>query len=228
MTEFETLYSLNKKPKVVCDQREQGGVSKALDLMGADIEIRKLEVGDYVVSDRIGFERKSDDFFTSLFRDKTLFGQVKDLANAYERPILIIEGINPFASQASPQSIQAVLNSIAIDFGVATLYTKDAKDTAKLLYDTAMSEQFGVSRPIQLHGKRSHMSLSEQQEYVVSAVPGIGRKTAQELLKSMGSVQSVFSCDLSSEEAKANKKLINKTVAEAIHKMQVPYEPKDK
>lgn len=217
------MNSHNKNPKIICDQREQGGVAKKLDLMGADIEIRKLEVGDYVVSDRIGFERKSDDFFTSLFQNKTIFGQIKDLANAYKRPILIIEGINPFASGATPQSIQGVLNSFVIDFGVATLYTSGPDETAKLLYNTAVSEQFGRGKKIiQLHGKRTHMTLTEQQEYVVSAVPGVGHATAIKLLKAKGSVEKIFTADPGEI-----KKLTNKAVAIAINNIcQRRYESK--
>lgn len=183
------------KPVVYCDDHEKGGVAKALDLIGADIRLQRLEVGDYVVSGRIGFERKSDDFFSSLFRDRTIFGQIKDLANAYERPCLIIEGINIFDSGATPQSIQGVINSFALDFRVPTLFTANAEETAKLLYHTAYKEQFGFNRSIQLHGKRSHMSLKQQQEYVITSIPDIGLKTARILLTELGSVGAVFSAD---------------------------------
>ena len=53
--------------KIVIDHRQmRSRVAEALGKLGADIEIATLEVGDYVVSDRVAFERKAvDDVFTT-------------------------------------------------------------------------------------------------------------------------------------------------------------------
>lgn len=84
--------------KVIVDHREMRcGVAEALGRLGADIEIATLEVGDYVVSDRVAFERKTvDDLFATLLERRELFSQLMDLAKSYWLPILIIEGEDPF------------------------------------------------------------------------------------------------------------------------------------
>lgn len=55
--------------KILIDHREmRSGVAEALGRLGADIETAALKVGDYVVSDRVAFERKTvDDLFATLF-----------------------------------------------------------------------------------------------------------------------------------------------------------------
>lgn len=89
--------------KIVVDQREmRSGVAEALEKLGADVEITTLEVGDYVVSDRVAFERKTvDDLFATLLERQELFSQLMDLARSYRRPVLIIEGEDPFFFQAA-------------------------------------------------------------------------------------------------------------------------------
>lgn len=80
--------------KIIIDHREmRSGVVEALGKLGADIEITTLEVGDYVVSGRVAFERKTvDDLFATLLERRELFSQLMDLARSYRLPILIIEG----------------------------------------------------------------------------------------------------------------------------------------
>ncbi|MDL5501818.1 MAG: ERCC4 domain-containing protein, partial [Candidatus Methanoperedens sp.] len=82
------------KVKIYVDKREiRSHVAHSLENMGAEVILRTLEVGDYVVSDRVGIERKTTEDFLSTFLDgRDLFGQISDLARAYRRPLLIIEG----------------------------------------------------------------------------------------------------------------------------------------
>src|SRR5659263_205650 len=87
-------------PEIVVDHRElRSPVAKTLERLGVKLVFKTLEVGDYVVSDRIAFERKTmDDLFSTWFDEKKLFEQLYDLAQAYHRPVLIIEGGDPFLS----------------------------------------------------------------------------------------------------------------------------------
>ncbi|CAG1004582.1 hypothetical protein METP3_03625 [Methanosarcinales archaeon] len=72
-------------------------VPEALVKLGAEIEISTLKTGDYVVSDRVAFERKTvDDVFATLIERRELFSQLMDLAKSYRKPILIIEGEDIF------------------------------------------------------------------------------------------------------------------------------------
>ena len=88
-----------KLPRIILDARElNGGLITAIAMTKrCYFEIETLDVGDAVLSDRVGIERKAGnakgkDFLASLINDPKIFGQLYDLKNAYDRPILIIEG----------------------------------------------------------------------------------------------------------------------------------------
>ncbi len=83
--------------RIVIDHREmRSKVAETLRKLGADIEIATLAVGDYVVSNRVAFERKTvNDLFATMIERRELFSQLMDLGRSYKRPILIIEGQLP-------------------------------------------------------------------------------------------------------------------------------------
>jgi len=75
--------------RIVVDHREmKSGVAKVLDRLGVIVSFATLEIGDYVVSDRLAVERKrTDDFASSLIDGKrNLFAQLSDLSRVYEKP----------------------------------------------------------------------------------------------------------------------------------------------
>ena len=184
---------------VIVDQREmRSTVARTLDKLGVNVVFKTLEVGDYVLSDRLAVERKTvEDFASSLIdTQRNLFTQMSNLARTYDKPALIIEGEGLFtARQLNPNAIHGTLTSLAIDFGVSIFYTRDEEDTAALLKVIAKREQIDEKREVTAHGKKSSRLLSEQQEYVVSAISEIGPKAARSLLKHFGSVEAVIKAD---------------------------------
>ncbi|MBE0522235.1 MAG: hypothetical protein IBX39_08250 [Candidatus Methanoperedenaceae archaeon] len=182
--------------KVVIDHREmRSRVAEVLDRLGADIEITTLEVGDYVVSDRVAFERKTvNDLFATLLERRELFSQLMDMARSYRCPILIIEGEDPFffsGRRVHPMAVQGFLNAIAL-MRIPTLYTLNEAETAQVISMIAAKEQGDRNRPFNPHGKRSRLSQSEAKEYIVSSLPGIGPVAAGNLLRHFGSVERVM------------------------------------
>ncbi len=131
--------------RIVVDPGElRSGVVKALKKQDVEIEVTKLEAGDYVANHRIAFERMTiDDFFKSIFEDIRLFSQIKDMANSYERPVLIIEGEDPFFSgrTINPTSIQGFLKTIAVSFRVPSIFTLNEAETAEVISSIARAEQ---------------------------------------------------------------------------------------
>jgi ERCC4-related helicase len=186
--------------QVYVDQREiRSGVARAIEAAGAQIIMATLEVGDYVVSDRVGIERKTDiDFLDSIIdKNRNIFGQISNLARTYERPVLIIEGEILYTSrQIHPNSIRGVLASIATDFKVPIINTKDEEDTAAFIYLMAKREQKEEKRSLSLHGRKMAMTLKEQQEYIVSSISNVGPVVARKLLRYFGSVENVMKANL--------------------------------
>ncbi len=211
--------------KIVIDHREtKSGVAKTLDRLGMELSFAALEVGDYVVSDRLAVERKRTDDFTSSLIDgkRNLFAQLSDLARVYEKPVLIIEGEDLFTSrQINPNAIYGTLVSIAIDFGVSILYSRDEEETASILKVLAKREQTENKREINPHGKKSASTLSEQQEYLISSISNIGPKAARNLLLHFGSVKSILQAD--TEELKKVKLIGPKTAARIREVLESPY-----
>lgn len=182
---------------VVLDQREiRSTVARSLEKMGINIVVKTLEVGDYIVSNRTAIERKSAEDFVSSLLDRDLFRQISDLAGAYDKPILIIEGEGLFTSRMlNPNAIHGTLVSLVLDFGVSVLYTRDPEDTASLISILAKREQVDEKREISVHGKKSSMLLSQQQEYIVSSISDIGPNAARNLLEHFGTVENVMKAE---------------------------------
>ncbi len=203
-------------PKVYVDQREiRSPVARELEKQGMEVVLRTLEVGDYVVSDRAGIERKTvEDFLSTLMDGRDLFGQISDLARIFERPLLIIEGEGLYTTrQIHPNAIRGVLSSIAIDFGVPIIFSKDEEDTAALISVIAKREQIDNKTGISLHGKKTAPTLKEQQEYVISSIPEIGPVVAKNLLQHFGSVEKVM---LASREELMKVGLVGPKTADRI------------
>lgn len=182
--------------KIIIDHREmRSKVPESLQKLGAEIEITTLEVGDYVVSDHVAFERKTvNDIFATLLERRELFSQLNDLAKSYRRPILIIEGEDPFffsSRRMSPKAIQGFLNSIAL-MRIPTIYTLNEAETAQVICMIAEKEQAEKNRPVNLHGKRRRLSQKESKEYIVSSILGIGPVVARNLLEHFGNVEKVM------------------------------------
>ncbi len=181
--------------RIFIDQREiRSHVARSLEKLGMDIILKTLEVGDYVVSDRVGIERKTvEDFLSTLMDGRDLFGQISDLARTFDRPLLIIEGEGLYTTrQIHPNSIRGILSSIAVDFGVPIIFSRDEEETASLIAITAKREQTEGKREISLHGKKTSLTLKEQQEYIISSLPEIGPAVARNLLLHFGSVERIM------------------------------------
>jgi Fanconi anemia group M protein len=224
LLDFPDVHASNQVEKaplvsVYVDHRDiRSHVAHALERLGVEIILRTLAVGDYVVSDRVGIERKTTDDFLGTFLDGgALFGQISDLARAYERPLLIIEGEGIYTKrQIHPNSIRGALSTIAIDFGVPVLFTKDEEDTAALISVIAKREQVDSKKEINLHGSKTASTLPEQQEYVISAISDIGPVVAKNLLRHFGSVERIMTA--SREELMAVE-LVGQKTADTIREV---------
>ncbi len=183
--------------EIVVDQRElDSDIARDLSTReGVETRLETLEVGDYVLSDRVAVERKSvSDFLDTLTGgDRSIFEQVGDLSRHYARPVVIIEGDGLYEERnVHPGAIRGALASLAVDFGVSILRTRDQSDTADMLDTVASREQEERDRQVSVHGGKSAKTLAEQQEYVVSSIADIGPVTARALLEAFGSVEGVM------------------------------------
>jgi Fanconi anemia group M protein len=155
-------------------------------LNGIETDIQKLDVCDYVVSDRVGVERKDTNDFLGSMKDGRIFQQAKGMAEIYEHPIIILEGGLEKAFKRSmmrPSSVYGALSSLALEYGVNVLPTDSPEATGILLHRLAYREQTKEERPIQLRSLDRSLPLNQQQVYLLSGLPQIGTTLAEELLR---------------------------------------------
>src|SRR5512135_1354649 len=84
-----------------------------LRLSGVVVDIQKLTVCDYVVSDRVGIERKDVADFLGSMKDGRLFSQAKAMVEAYERPVIVLEGQVSRALKRSAMRPAAVYGALS-------------------------------------------------------------------------------------------------------------------
>ncbi len=179
---------LGSGPRIVLDHREQaGGVARHLHALGAQLEARQLDVGDFVLSDRVVVERKTaTDFIDSLI-DGRLFEQLKAL-KSYPRPFVIVEGDGLYGVRnLSAEAVAGALAAITVDHGIPVLQTKDPLETARFLAAVAKREQQREGRKIALRPGKP-LTDEERQLFLLGGLPGVSDVLARRLLERFGSV----------------------------------------
>ena len=179
-------------PRILFDLREQsGGVVRHLHEMGAQLEGRQMEVGDFVLSDRVVVERKGAADFVDSLLDGRLFEQLRQL-KAYPRPFLVIEGVSLHGHRnVAPEAVMGAVAAIVVDHGIPVLQTRDGLETARFLHAAAKREQDREGRKIALRPAKP-AELPELQRFLVEGLPGISATLAERLLQHFGSPERVF------------------------------------
>jgi Fanconi anemia group M protein len=176
---------------VIADDRENS-VAKKLSKMDITVRKNRLDVADFLVSERTAVERKSASDFVDSLVDQRLFSQMPDLQQ-FENPVIIIEGDDLYSHrQIHPNAIRGALASIAIDHGIPILWTDNEENTADMLETLAKREQEENDRTVSIRGTRSIKSEKELQQFVVAGLPDVNTKLAERLLEELGSIQAVF------------------------------------
>ena len=178
----------NPSVKIIVDHREsRSPVMRFLSQKDIIVEPQQLDVGDYIISSRIGVERKTvDDFLSSLIEGK-LFVQMKNLRATYSRPILLIEGEGLLTKRnMSHNAIFGSIASIIVDFGIPIITTHSSQETADFLAVMAQREQKEGDRAVAIRGEKTARTISEQQQFLVEGLPNMSAVLAQRLLQHFG------------------------------------------
>ncbi len=185
-----------RKPKgivVYVDNRElRSGVPKHLKELGAEIDVRTLDVADYVVSEEVGIERKSANDFIQSIIDGRLFDQVERLKRAYEKPVIIIEGELYGIRNVHPNAIRGAIAAVTLDWGVPILFSSGTEETAQFIYLMAKREQEERKKEVRLRSEKKALTLAERQRLIVEGLPNVSATLAKRLLKHFGNVERVF------------------------------------
>jgi ERCC4-type nuclease len=189
---------MSEKLHVCVDSNEASqrrDIVNILRLSGVHINVQKLPVCDYVISDRVGVERKNSSDFLGSMKDGRLFAQAKDMKECYEFPVLILEGQLSKAfhrSSMKPAAVYGALSSLALDYGFSIIPTEDPESSALLIQRLAYREQVKEQRQIQLRNVDRSLPLNKQQIFLLAGFPQIGIILAEDLLERFDTPQRVI------------------------------------
>ncbi len=200
---------------IIADHREKAGrVLRVLAERGATIKLEQLPTGDYALSDRVIVEYKSVPDFVESIIDGRLLSQLRAL-RAHPRPLLIIEGEENLFSirKIHPNAILGMIATIAIQYNIPLLFTKNPQETASLLQLIARKEAEAGRHDHQPRAQKP-LAKRELQEYVVASLPGVGGALAKQLLNHFKSVRAIANA---SEEKLAMVEKVGEKKARQIH-----------
>ncbi len=188
---------LTNKITAIADNREPADICKLLESYGARVIMRKLEVGDYILSDRVAVERKTTEDFLNSIKDGRLFEQLTELNKNFDSPILILEGNGLFLrSKMHPNAIRGVIASIVTNYKIPILPSTGAEETAAQMFWIAKREQEDEKKSISIRGKKKNETVKEKQAYILTGLPGVSDVTADRLLRHFGSPIKVFNASV--------------------------------
>jgi Fanconi anemia group M protein len=178
-------------------QEKKSGIIELLEKRGVDVVVKKLEVADYILSERVGVERKTVSDFVHSIKGKRLFKQILYLKENFECPLFMIEEgfklIEPHGIH--PKGLKGALSFIQVLNRIPLIYTKDVHDTAEFLYIIARQEKLLINQKVSLKAKKIGDTLAEQQRYVIESIPNIGPKLSDSILKHFGTIKRFILAD---------------------------------
>ena len=182
--------------RVVADERERAsGVPEELTKLNVRVYFSKLSVGDYVLSPEVAVERKSIPDLISSIYDSRIFLQASRIASSYAKPYLLIEGDSKEVERLTRnlKSYYGAIASVTLAYGLRVLFTANKTETAVAISELLRNVR---ARPVPHQMSETpprSKSFSQQQVYLISSLPGVGRKLAERLLRKYGTPRRVMS-----------------------------------
>ncbi len=185
-------------PKIIIDHRENKNLLKELAKEKIEVERKQLETADIIIITKnlenkeqtVGIERKTINDLLNSIIDKRLISQLIVLKENFDVPLLIIEGEENIYKIRNfhPNSIRGMIATIAVDFQIPIIYTRNHRDTIK--YVALIANRLEKPRkPLSLTPKRMPLTLHEQQQYLLESFPGIGPAIAASITKNFKSIR---------------------------------------
>lgn len=202
MKQIENIFSRKKLKRenacpnpnipITIDTREkQSLITANLIEKKANVQHEQLEIGDYLIEDTI-IERKTIQDFVGSILNKRLLDQLQEIKK-YPKYFLIIEGFeyNYNKFNIHENAIRGMLLSIATDFQIPIIYTKNGKDTADFLIILAKKyEKPKIENAIRQ--TKTSKTIEKQKQFILEGFPGIGPVAAKNLLKEFESLSRIF------------------------------------
>ena len=110
----------------------------------------------------------------------------------YARPIMIIQGEKKHLSGIGESAFYGALASVLADFRVPIFFAVNEKEVSELIFHIARREQMEKKKDTKIREGRKPASLSENQRYIVSGIPGMSGVLADRLLTSTETIEKLI------------------------------------
>ena len=206
----------NRRIAVIVDDREsKSEVIKFLsETKNVSVDIKRLSLGDYLVDNRLIFERKTLNDFALSIIDGRLFSQAIRLASSKYNSVLLLEGTGKELTETGirREAMQGALIAVSIVLGIPVLRSKSPSESAQLILYAARQIKSLARGAVQRHGRRPK-GKRKKQLFILQGLPGIGSERAARLLNEFGSVEAIITA--TSEELQSVEG-IGENIAERI------------
>ena len=159
-------------------------------------EVRRLEVGDYLVDGRLLFERKTLTDLAQSIKQGRLFDQALRLAESPLRAALILEGTTADLRTNGMrwEAVQGALVTVSLFIGLPLLRARSPRETVRTMEFAALQSRAIASGALPRRGRRPK-GKSALQGYILQGLPGVGPERAHRLLDHFGNVRAVMTAD---------------------------------
>ncbi|GAI22045.1 unnamed protein product [marine sediment metagenome] len=143
----------------------------------------------------VAIERKEGTDFISSIMDNRLFQQLLRLKEAYETPIVILEGLNDRVFSNTGMKISSIYGALAFisyKLGISVIPTRNLEDTAIVIERIAFREQVKDDMPLLSRKSPQSMAPEDRRIYIIEGLIDIGPKKAQALIKKFKTPFKVF------------------------------------
>ncbi len=216
-------------PLVLVDDREtKSPVVDELKRLGLDFEVKRLEVADYDVGGVYGVERKTPGDFISSIIDRRLFDQATYLREAFEVPIIVVEGGFSRVLRYRRINPHAVLGALAAlaETKISVIQTSGPRETAELIYVLARRlerKKKPYVPPTKKRVVKMNTSIPVVQLNLISTLPGISFEMADKILRHFKTPRKFFTA--SPEEIRAVPGIGEKRVKKITAVLDTIYAP---
>ncbi len=202
----------SKDLMIIADIHEKK-VADLLELMRIKVIRKRLDVADFICPGGIGIERKTHSDFIQSIIDGRIFRQAKELSEAFEKPVILIEGYSN--RKINKNSIYGAIGSLIARFNISFLFSLNERETASLIYWIS-KKSFEKSNEMFFVVKKNKPKEGNVQLRILCQIPGISLKKAKVLLENFGNLERIF---LASEIQLQKVKGIGPKLAKSIKKV---------
>jgi DNA excision repair protein ERCC-4 len=178
--------------RIIADFSERpSGVPDLLVRLGAEVEVRRLVVGDYELETGVVVERKAMPDLHSSLRRGRLWPQLGRLRADSRTSCLLVEGVQ-LRGPIREDAIRAVLLA-ASDLGCLVVRSTSRRDSAAWLLALARRAAAPPRARIRpAYAQRAQPRERDAAQAMLAAIPGVSAGTARALLDTFGSVAGVL------------------------------------